>query len=157
MAAEVGQKAPDFNLPSTDRQPKKLSDFAGKTVVLAFFPGAFTGVCTKEACTFRDSAAEFNNLNAQVVGVTVDSIFAQKAWADANNLEFPLLSDFKREAVTNYGTALPNFAGLEGYVSSKRAVFVIDKDGVVRYAETTPTPGDEPNYDAIKQAVTAAK
>ena len=157
MAVEVGQKAPEFAMPGTDRAVKKLSDFAGKTVVLAFFPGAFTGVCTKEACTFRDSAAEFNSLNAEVVGVTVDGIFAQKAWADANGLNFPMLSDYKREAVTNYGTALPNFAGLDGYVSSKRAVFVINKDGVVTYAETTPTPGDEPNYDAIKAAVAAAK
>ncbi len=157
MAAEVGQKAPDFQAPDTSRAVKSLGDFAGKTVVLAFFPGAFTGVCTKEACTLRDSAAELNGLNAEVVGVTVDSIFSQKAWADANSLQFTLVSDFKREMVNAYGTALPNFAGMEGYTSSKRSVFVIDKGGVVRYAETTENPGVEPNYEAIKAAVAAAK
>lgn len=156
MAAEVGQKAPDFQLPDTSRQQRKLSDFAGKTVVLAFFPGAFTGGCTTEACAFRDSAAELNGLNAEVVGVSVDSFFAQKAWADANNLQFPLLSDYKREAAEAYGVALPNFAGLEGYTATKRAVFVIDKDGVLRHADIV-APTEQPNLDAVKAAVAAAK
>lgn len=156
MALAVGQKAPDFQLIDTARQPRKLSEFAGKTVVLAFFPGAFTGGCTTEACALRDSLAELNSLNAQVVGISVDSFFAQKAWADANNLQFPLLSDYKREVVTAYDVALPNFAGMEGYTTSQRAVFVIDKDGVIRHVQVTPTPAEQPDLAKVKEAVAAA-
>ncbi len=157
MAVDLGQQVPDITFTDTDRQQKKISDFAGKTLVLAFFPGAFTGVCTKEACTFRDSAAEYASLNAQVVGVTVDSIFALKAWGDQNSITYPLVSDQSRAAVTALGTELPNFGGMPGYVSSKRAVFVIDKAGVLRYTETTANPGVEPDYEALKQAVAAAR
>lgn len=94
MAAEVGQQAPEFELFDQNKQPTKLSDSKGKNVVLAFYPGAFTGVCTTEMCTFRDRFDAFNSMNAQVYGVSVDGIFAQKAFSDANNLNFPLLSDF---------------------------------------------------------------
>jgi peroxiredoxin len=154
MAVEVGQKAPDFTLPDSNNTPQKFSDIAkDKNVVLAFFPGAFTGVCTKEACSLRDSASKLNSSNAQVIGISVDSPFAQKGWAAANNLNFPLLSDFSRKVVNQFGVALPNFAKLEGYTASQRAVFVIDKTGTVRYKQVTPSPGVEPNYDEINQAV----
>ena len=99
MPVDVGQQAPDFTLIDTDNKPHSLSEFKGKNVVLAFMPGAFTGPCTTEACTFRDSAAAYNNMNAQVLGITVDSRFAQKGWADANNINFPLLSDYGRKVV----------------------------------------------------------
>ena len=155
MAAEVGQKAPDFTLFDSAKQLTKLSDSKGKNVVLAFYPGAFTGVCTTEMCTFRDRFDSFNSMNAQVLGVSVDGIFAQKAFSDANNLNFPLLSDFNRETVEAYGVALPNFAGMEGYTASERAVFVIDKDGVIRFRWVGENPGVEPDYDEVQRQVDA--
>lgn len=155
MAAEVGQKAPDFTLFDSAKQPTKLSDSKGKNVVLAFYPGAFTGVCTTEMCTFRDRFDSLNSMNAQVLGVSVDGIFAQKAFSDANNLNFPLLSDFNRETVEAYGVALPNFAGMEGYTASERAVFVIDKDGVIRFKWVGENPGVEPDYDEVQRQVDA--
>ena len=155
MAVEVGQAAPGFTLYDSDRQARSLSEFSGKNVVLAFYPGAFTGVCTTEMCTFRDRLEQFNSLNAQVLGISVDGAFAQKAFSDQNTLNFPLLSDFTRQVVNDYDVALPNFAGMEGYVAAQRAVFVIDKDGVVRYKWVGPNPGVEPDYDEVRQAVAA--
>jgi peroxiredoxin len=151
MAVEVGQAAPEFSLFDTDRSKRSLSEFRGKNVVLAFVPGAFTGVCTTEMCTLRDQLEQFNSANAQVLGISVDGPFAQKAWADANNLNFPMLSDYNRDAVTAYDVALPNLAGLEGYTAANRAVFVVDKEGVVRYKWVAPAPTNEPDYDEIRQ------
>jgi peroxiredoxin len=153
MAAEVGQKAPDFELFDADKQPTKLSDLKGKNVVLAFYPGAFTGVCTTEMCTFRDRFDSFNSMNAQVFGISVDGIFAQKAFSDANNLNFPLLSDYGRKTVDAYGVSLPNFAGMEGYTASQRAVFVIDKAGVIQFKWVGENPGLEPDYDEVQRQV----
>ena len=155
MAAEVGQNAPDFTLFDSAKQPTKLSDSKGKNVVLAFYPGAFTGVCTTEMCTFRDRFDSLNSMNAQVLGVSVDGIFAQKAFSDANNLNFPLLSDFNRKTVEAYGVALPNFSGMEGYTASERAVFVIDKNGVIRFKWVGENPGVEPDYDEVQRQVDA--
>ncbi|MEK6650487.1 MAG: peroxiredoxin [Bacteroidota bacterium] len=149
MAVQVGQKAPSFSLVDTYRKERSLDEFKGKNTVLAFFPGAFTGVCTKEMCTFRDSMTNLNELNAQVVGVSVDAPFANKAFATQNNLQFPLLSDYSRKAITTYGLAHENSFGLEGYTASKRAVFVLDKDGIVQYSWVSDNPGVEPNYDEI--------
>lgn len=153
MAVQVGQAAPAFTLIDTDRKPRTLAEFKGAKTVLVFYPGAFTGVCTKEMCTFRDSMGRFNALNAKVVGISVDAPFANKAFADQNRLEFPLLSDYHREAVRAYGIALDNFAGLPGYIACQRAVFALDKDGVVRYVEVTANPGVEPNYEALATAL----
>ena len=153
MAVEVGEAAPEISLFDTDRSKRSLSEFKGKNVVLAFFPGAFTGVCTTEMCAFRDQADEFNSLNAQVLGISVDPPFAQKAWAEANKLNFPLLSDYGRQAVSQYDVALENLAGLEGYTAANRAVFVVDKTGVVRYKWLAPSPTNEPDYDEIRQAL----
>ena len=153
MAADVGQKAPDFTLFDSGKQETKLSDSKGKNVVLAFYPGAFTGVCTTEMCTFRDRFDSFNSSNAQVFGISVDGIFAQKAFSDANNLNFPLLSDYNREVVTAYGVALPNFAGMDGYTASQRAVFVIDKEGVIKFKWVGENPGVEPDYDEVQRQV----
>jgi peroxiredoxin len=153
MPLAVGAKAPDVALIDTDRKKRNLSEFIkGKPAIVAFFPGAFTGVCTKEACSLRDTAAEFNQANAAVVGISVDSPWAQKGWSDVNKLNFPLLSDFKREAISKFGTNLPNFGTVEGYESTKRAVFVLDKDGTVRYSWVGDPP-TEPPYEEIKQAV----
>lgn len=150
---DVGDAAPDFTLFDTERKPRKLSEFQGKHVVLAFYPGAFTGVCTKEMCAFRDSLDRLNGLNAQVVGVSVDPPFANKAWADQHKLGFPLLSDYERKVVNRYGVALPDLAGLTGYVAANRAVFVVDRGGVVRYKWVAPNPGVEPDYGEIQRAL----
>ena len=153
MAVEVGQPAPDFTLYDADRQQRSLAEFRGKSVVLAFYPGAFTGVCTTEMCTFRDRMERFNSMNSQVLGISVDGAFAQKVFSDQNNLNFPLLSDFTRQVVNQYDVALENFAGMDGYVVAKRAVFVVDKEGVIRYTWIGPNPGVEPDYDEVQAAV----
>jgi peroxiredoxin len=155
MAAKVGDKAPDFTLYDTEKKPRSLKEFLGKKTVLAFYPGAFTGVCTKEMCTFRDSLSRFNALNAQVVGISVDAPFANKAFATQNNLQFPLLSDFNRTALKAYGIVHEGFSGLNGYSASKRSVFVLDKDGIVRYAWISDNPGVEPNYDEVTKALSS--
>ena len=153
MAVEVGQAAPEFSLYDTERTKRSLSEFKGKNVVLAFVPGAFTGTCTTEMCNLRDQIGQFNSLNAEVLGISVDPPFSQKAWADANNLNFTILSDFSREATRAYDVAWNNMAGLEGYTAANRAVFVVDKDGVVRYKWLAPSPADLPDYEEIRQAI----
>lgn len=148
---KVGDKAPDFTLNGTDLKPKKLSNFLTQTVVLAFFPGAFTSVCTREMCTFRDSLARLNNLKAQVVGASVNDPWANKAFAEKNLLTFPLLCDYNREVIRLYGIELKDFGGLKGYTAAKRSVFVIDKNNIVRYVWISENPGMEPNYDEIEK------
>ncbi len=155
MALKVGDKAPDFKLFDADRKERALSEFLSKKTVLAFYPGAFTGVCTKEMCTFRDSLANFGKVNAQIVGISVDAPFANKAFANANNLTFPLLCDYTRNVVKRYCGVHEDFAGLKGYSASKRSVFVLDGGGKVRYAWISENPGVEPPYDEINQALSA--
>ena len=153
MAVEVGQGAPDFTLYDTDRQQRSLSEFKGKNVVLAFFPGSFTGVCTKEMCTFRDRVGEFGSLDAQVLGISVDPPLSQKVFADQNQVNFPLLSDFNRQVVNQYEVPWPDFGGVTGYVAANRAVFVVDKQGAVQYKWVAANPGVEPDYDEVRDAV----
>jgi len=153
MAITLGSKAPEFTLFDTTNTPRSLSEFSGRKVVLAFYPGAFTGVCTKELCAFRDAMSNFNSLNAQVVGISVDSPFANKAFSAQNNLQFPLLSDYTREVSKLYGGVHDDFAGLKGYSASKRAVFIIDETGKVKYAWVSESPGVEPDYTAISQGL----
>jgi peroxiredoxin len=152
-ALSVGDKAPDFTLVDAERVARSLSEFLGKKTVLAFFPGAFTGVCTREMCAFRDSIARLGELDGQVVGVSVDSPFANKSFAIQNSLSFVLLSDYERKVVKQYDVVLPNFAGLQGYAVAKRAVFVLDKDGIIRYKWVLDDPGVEPNYEDIMKAL----
>jgi peroxiredoxin len=149
----VGTLAPDFTLFDGARKPVTLSALRGKQVVVAFFPAAFTGVCTKELCTFRDSMAVLNDLNATVLGISVDAPFSNAAFAEKNALTFPVLSDYARTATVAYGIALENFAGMPGYTASKRAVYVVGVDGTIRYEWVGPNPGVEPDYDAIKAAL----
>ena len=153
MALTVGAKAPDFTLFDADRKPRSLKEFAGKKLVLVFYPGAFTGVCTKEMCAFRDSLASFNAMAAQVVGISVDSPFANHAFADQNKLAFPLLSDHTREVSKSYCGVYDGFAGVTGYTASKRSVFVLDAGGVVKYAWSTENPAVEPPYEEIQKAL----
>jgi peroxiredoxin len=147
MPVDVGSKAPDFTLTDQDRQPVKLSQQAGKPVVLAFFPAAFSSVCTKELCTFRDSLARLNQARAQVYGISVDSFFALKAFHDQQGYNFPLLSDFNKQAIRDYGVFNEDMIGLKGI--AKRAVFVIDKEGIVRHREVLEDARNEPNYEAV--------
>src|SRR5512139_2167188 len=131
MAAEVGAKAPDFTLPNQDRQPVTLSEQLQRgPVVLAFVPAAFSSVCTKELCTFRDSIAQLAGLNATILGVSVDTFFALKAWQEKEALPFQLLSDFNKAVLPQYGVFNEDMIGLKGI--AKRAVFVIDRTGVIR-------------------------
>jgi peroxiredoxin len=154
VSVDVGSKAPDFTLPNQDRQPVTLSEQLKKgPVVLAFFPGAFSGVCTTEMCTFRDSS-ELNNVGATVVGVSTDTFFALKAWADQQKFTFPLLSDYNREVLPKYGVVNPDMIGLKNI--ARRAVFVIDRGGVVRYREVLDDARNEPDYAKVKQAVASA-
>ena len=153
MSVELGQKAPDFQLPDQDRKHQALKDFMGKKTVLAFFPGAFTSPCTKEMCTFRDSMTVLNGLNAQVVGISVNDPFTNKAFAEANKLQFPILSDYMRETVKRFNVFHSDFAGLKGYIAAKRSIFVLDEKGVVRYRWVSEDPGKEPKYDEIKEAL----
>lgn len=157
MPATVGSKASDFTLPDTDKKPRSLKEFSGKNVVLAFYPGAFTGVCTKEMCTLRDSLANFSSMDAQVIGISVDSPFANKGFATQNNLSFPLLSDHTRTVSMQYCGVYNDFGGLTGYTAAKRSVFVVDKAGVIRYAWISENPGAEPDYTAVQQAVSSLK
>jgi peroxiredoxin len=152
---QTGTTAPDFTLFSNTREKVSLAGLRGKTVVLAFFPAAFTGVCEKELCSFRDSLANLNELNATVLGISVDAPFANNAFAQRNNVNFPLLSDYTRDATRAYDIALDDFAGMPGYTASKRAVYVVDPDGTIQYAWVGPNPGVEPNYDEVNQAVAA--
>lgn len=150
----VGQPHPAFaNLYGTDRKPFDGSSLAGKKAVVAFYPAAFTGVCTKEMCTFRDSLASFNTIGAEVVAISVDSPFSNGEFATKNGLTFPVLSDYTRATVNAWGVAMEGLGGLPGYVSSKRAVFVLDGNGVVIWEWTGPNPGVEPDYEAIKAAL----
>jgi peroxiredoxin len=153
MPVKVGDKAPDFTLFDTEKKSRTLKEFLGKKTVLAFYPGAFTGVCDKELCTFRDALATFNNLNAQVVGISVNDPFSSKGFAKVYNLNFPLLSDLTRQTVKTYSGVHENFAGLTGYSVSKRAIFILDRNGIVKYAWISENPGNEPNYDEITKAL----
>ena len=129
MSATVGSKAPDFTLMNENREPVTLSSQKGHPVVLAFFPAAFSGVCTKELCTFRDSIAKLNSAKAQVYGISVDTFFTLAAFKKDQNLNFPLLSDFKRTVVKDYGI----FNEEQGF--GNRATFVIDKDGIIQHID----------------------
>ncbi len=153
MALKKGDKAPVFTLPDTDKKLRSLGEFLRKKTVLAFYPGAFTGVCTKEMCTFRDSLAALGTLNAQVVGISVDSPYANKAFGEANKLGFPLLSDFTRAVSKQYAGLTEDFGGIKGYTASKRSVFILDAQGVVQYAWITDDPGVEPPYEEVKKAL----
>ena len=147
MSVDVGSKAPDFTLTNQDREPVTLSAQRGRPVVLAFFPAAFSSVCTKELCTFRDSLARLNQAHAQVYGISVDTFFTLKAFHDQQGYNFPLLSDFNKQAIRDYGVFNEDMIGLKGI--AKRAVFVIDKDGIVRHREVLDDARNEPNYDKV--------
>jgi peroxiredoxin len=143
---EVSQEAPDFTLPDQDGNERKLSDFRGKNIILAFYPFDFSPVCTKEFGCFQDGLSELSNLNAQVIGISVDSKYAHKEFAKKLNLIFPLLSDFSKEVCRLYGTLRH-----EGF--SERAYFLIDKNGIVRFRKIMPTPGERMENERLMEQI----
>jgi peroxiredoxin len=151
MSVDVGSKAPDFTLTNEERQPVTLSQQRGRPVVLAFFPAAFSSVCTKELCTFQDALAQLNDVNAAVYGISVDTFFTLKAFHDQQKLSFSLLSDFNKQVIRDYGVFNEDMIGLKGI--AKRAVFVLDKDGVVRHREVLDDARNEPDYQKVHQTL----
>lgn len=157
MPVKVGDKAPDFKLPDTDKVMRGPSDYRGKNLILAFFPAVFSGVCDKEMCAFRDSLGELNRANVDVLAVSVDGMHPNKEFKNKHSLNFPVLSDYQHKAIKAYGVEWPNFAGLDGFTVATRSIFVVDKSGTVRYAWVTDAQGKEPNYDEVKKAAAALK
>lgn len=152
MNIQIGQKAPDFTLFNTEKNKISLNDFQGKNLLILFFPLAFTGVCTNELCSMRDSLAAYNSMNAEVVGISVDSLFVLDKFKKENNLNFNLLSDFNKTTAKDYGCIYDTFVfDMEGV--AKRSAFVIDKEGNVQYAEVLESAGDLPNFEAIKSCL----
>ena len=152
MPIAVGTKAPDFTLKSKDanglRDVTLSENFGKKNTLLIFFPLAFTGVCTQELCDVTQGLNSYAESGADVIGISVDSPFAQEAWAQKEKISVTLVSDLDKKTTEAYGTAFPGLAGIG--TASARAAFIVDKDGVIQYAEQTPTPKDLPNFDAIK-------
>ncbi|HBJ85008.1 MAG: redoxin domain-containing protein, partial [Prosthecobacter sp.] len=150
MALSIGSQAPSFTLKS--KSASGLADVtlpaAGKITVILFFPLAFTGVCTQELCDITAGLSSYSDLNADVIGISVDSPFAQEAWAQKEKIGITLVSDLNKEATKAYDVLFPGLAGIGD--TSARAAFVVDKNGVIQYAEQTATPKDLPNFDAVK-------
>ena len=157
MSLKLGQRAPEFSLPDTEGHERSLGEFVKKgTALLAFFPFAFSGVCDKEMCTFRDSSNGIASA-AQVIGISVDSLFSLKAFAQTYDLRFPLLSDFNRKVAKAYGVLQDTWVGFGYSGVSKRAVFLVDSKGVLRYKWTTETPANEPPYAEVGKAAEKLK
>lgn len=152
MSIKKGEKAPLFTLRNSATEEVSLSDYKGKNVLLLFFPLAFTGVCTAELCGIRDDIATYNNMEAEVIAVSVDSPFTLAKFKEEQGYNFPLLSDFNKEVSRAYGALYEDFVlGLKGV--SKRAAFVIDKEGTIRYAEVLENAGDIPNFASVQSTL----
>lgn len=152
MHIETGSLAPDFTLFDSEKNKVTLSDLQGQSVLLLFFPQAFTGVCTTELCSVRDNMSHYSQLNAKVLGISVDSIFTLARFKEDQQLNFTLLSDFNKDVSTAYGAIYDTFVfDMKGV--SRRSAFVIDKEGIVRYAEVLESAGDLPNFEAIQESL----
>ena len=149
----IGDIAPDFALPDTQLKLVHLKEFLGRNIILVFFVSAFTITCTKEACAFRDLTDRLVDLKAQVIGISVNDPFSNKAFAEKNKLAFPILSDYNRRVIKAYGVESPDFAGLKGFTVAKRSIFIVDKEGVVRYVWTADDSEIEPDYNKIEQVL----
>ena len=152
---QVGAKAEEFTLYDSDKKERKLSEFLtkGRRTILAFYPGAFTGVCDKEMCTFRDMFTDLQRLNANLVGISVDAPWAQKTFAEKYNLNFPLLCDFNLAVTQKFGVMWKDLGGVKGYESANRAIFVLDDQAKVLYSWAAPNPGVLPDFEAIKKSL----
>jgi glutaredoxin-dependent peroxiredoxin len=154
---EIGMEAPDFELPDIDMKTHKLSDYGGKKLVLAFFPAAESPVCTLEMCNFRDSLKDLMEIGAQVVGISVDGPFANKIFSQNRQLNFPLLSDYKRETISKYGIVMKDLGNLKDYNAAKRAIFIIDTNGIILYKWVSDNPLIEPIYEEIRSRLRKEK
>ncbi len=153
MKLEIGSKAPEFSLFDTKKQLVKLSDYSGKTVLILFFPLAFTSVCTAELCSVRDNITFYNDVKAEVLGISVDSLYTLDRFREEQQLNFPLLSDFNKETSRAYGAIYEEF-GFEMKGVSKRAAFVVDGEGMIRYAEVLENAKDLPDFQKISSVLT---
>jgi peroxiredoxin len=152
MALQAGDKAPDFSLYNTEKKLVGLADYAGqKNVLLLFFPLAFTSVCTRELCSVRDDINKYNNQDAVVLGISVDSVYALARYKEEQSYNFPLLSDFNKEVSKSYDTLHSSFGNMGLLGVSKRSAFIIGKDGILQYAEVLDNPGDLPDFEKIDQ------
>jgi len=156
MPLELGMAAPDFTLYNTHKEKVSLHDYRGKNVVLLFFPLAFSGVCTKEMCEMRDNYSYYEQLNSEVIAVSVDSLYTNRKFQEEHRLNFPLLSDFNKEVSKKYDAVLENFA-FDYQGVSCRATFVIDREGTLIYHEVLPSPGDYPDMQKLKDVVASLK
>tara|TARA_B100000965_G_scaffold403914_1_gene433282 strand:- start:1962 stop:2426 length:465 start_codon:yes stop_codon:yes gene_type:complete len=145
----IGESAPNFTLKNTSKEDVSLTDYAGKNVILAFYPGAFTGVCDTEMCSFQENLSKLNDSNTDVIGISVDSPWANAEFSTKYKLNFELLSDIDRIVVEAYDAKFIGLGGIEGYVSANRVVIIIDTEGVVRYRWVAENPGVEPDYEEI--------
>lgn len=150
MKIEIGQTAPEFALYDTDKNKVNLSDYRDKSVLLLFFPQAFTSTCTKELCAVRDDIGRYSNVNAEVIGISVDSVFTLKKYKEDQQYNFPLLSDFNKEVSALYGSLYDEWI-LDMKGVSKRAAFIVDKEGMIAYAEVLEKAGDIPDFAAINE------
>jgi peroxiredoxin len=149
MAVNIGDRAPEFELVDTELKMRKLSEFKGKKVVLSFFVAASSPVCTTEMCTFRDRWSEISNLGAQVIGISNDGPFANKAFAEKFNLNYPVLGDYKSKTIRDYDILMPDLLHVKGYDAAKRSIFILDENGTVSYKWVSESPLVEPNYQEI--------
>src|SRR4030095_5376064 len=154
MPFQIGQQAPEFSLFDTRKQKVSLADYRGKNIVLLFFPFAFSGVCTRELCEMRDNYSYYENLNVEVIGISVDSLYTNGKFREVNQFNFPLLSDFNKEVSRMYGALMENFS-YDYHGVSKRATFVIDKEGKIVYEEILSNPGDYPDMQKLKEVIAA--
>lgn len=152
----VGDSAPDFELPDPDMKPHRLSDYRGKKTILAFFPAAESPVCTAEMCALRDSIDQLRDLGANVIGISVDGPYANKFFVQNRHLNFPVLSDYKRDVIKRYGIVMKNLGSLKDYDAAKRSVFILDENGKVIYRWVSDNPAVEPNYGEIKDSLKKA-
>ncbi len=150
MVLNIGDKAPDFELVDTELKMRKLEEFKGKKIILSFFVAASSPVCTAEMCNFRDSWDEISKLGAQVVAISNDGPFANKAFAEKHNLNFPILGDYKSKTIRDYDILMPHLLHVKDYDAAKRSIFIINEDGTVGYKWVSDDPLVEPNYEEIK-------
>ena len=153
MTISIGQKAPSFNLFDSDKKNISLDSFAGQSVLILFFPFSFSSVCTAELCGVRDNLQVYNNANVSVVGISVDSLYTLHQFKNDQQINFTLLSDFNKNVSRDFGVLYDTFPAFEMQGVSKRAAFIIDKNGLVQYAEICATPGDMPDFNAIKSKI----
>ncbi len=145
----IGESAPKFTLKNASKEDVSLADYAEKNVILAFYPGAFTGVCDTEMCSFQDNLSKLNDSNTDVIGISVDSPWVNAEFSKKYKLDFELLSDIDREVVEAYDAKFVGLGGIEGYVSANRVVIIIDAEGVIRHRWVAENPGVEPDYEEI--------